>query len=106
MGAMRALALATLLVAIPAHAGRDLCAAGARHHGAPIDLDVKDADIHEVFRLLADVGNINIVVSDEVRAKVTLRLKRVPWDQVACTIAALYKLDVTVHANVVLVKKP
>lgn len=46
-----------------------------------------DVDIHDVMRLLADVGNTNIVISYEVQGKVTLRLKRAAWDLVACTIA-------------------
>ena len=82
-----------------------MCRPGAKYHGATLDLDVKDADVHDVMRLLADVGNVNIVVSDAVKGKVTLRLKRVAWDLVACTIASVHKLTVTVHGNVVLVKK-
>jgi len=103
---LRALVLATLFASTTAHAERELCRPGAKYHGAKLDLDVKDADVHDVFRLLADVGNVNIVVADNVRAKVTLRLKRVAWDLVACTVAAVHKLQVTVHDNVVLVKKP
>ena len=83
-----------------------MCGPGAKYHGATLDLDVKDADIHDVYRLLADVGNINIVVADTVQGRVTLKLKRVAWDLVACTIASVHKLEVTVHDNVVLVKKP
>jgi len=82
-----------------------MCRPGAKYHGATLDLDVKDADVHDVMRLLADVGNVNIVVSDNVKGRVTLRLKRVAWDLVACTIASVHKLTVTVHGNVVLVKK-
>ena len=82
-----------------------MCGRDAKYHGAPIDLDVKDADIHDVMRLLADVGNINIVISDEVQGRVTLRLKRVAWDLAVCTIAATQKLRVTVQDNVVLVRK-
>src|SRR5262245_56900243 len=67
--------------------GRDMCRTGAKHHGAPLDLDVKGADLHDVYRLLADVGNVNIVVADTVQGKVTMRLKRVAWDLAACTIA-------------------
>lgn len=94
------------LVAAPAvaRADRDMCRRGAKFHGAAIDLDVKDADIHEVMRLLADVGNINIVVADTVQGRVTLRLKRVAWDLAACTIAQVHKLNVTVQDNVVLVR--
>lgn len=82
-----------------------MCTRGAKYHGAPIDLDVKDADIHDVMRLLADVGRVNIVVADSVKGKVTLRLKRVAWDQIACTIAAVHKLMISVDGNVVLVTK-
>lgn len=98
---MRVLALA-LLVAHAAHAG-DLCAPDAKHHGAPIDLDVKSADLHDVLRLLADVGHINLVVSDEVSGKVTLHLKRVAWDLAACAIAGTHHLEMTVQDNVLLV---
>lgn len=49
--------------------------------GRRIDLDFKDADIHNILRLLSQVGNINIVTSDDVRGKVTIRMRNVPWDQ-------------------------
>jgi type IV pilus assembly protein PilQ len=82
----------------------DLCARKL-HHGAPIDLDVKDADVHDVLRLLADVGRTNLVVSDEVTGKVTLRLKRVAWDLAACTIAKVHHLAIALDDNVLLVTK-
>jgi type IV pilus assembly protein PilQ len=81
----------------------DFCAKGT-YRGAPVDLDLKDADIQDVFRLLADIGGVNIVVADEVRGKVTLKLKRVAWDQVACTIAAVHKLSLSAKQNVILVR--
>lgn len=102
---MRALLILVLLAvssSAPAEA-RDACARGTRPRGAPIDLDLKDADVHDVFRLLADVGKVNIVVAGDVRARVTLTLKRVPWDRVACTIAAVHKLRVEVDGNILLV---
>lgn len=103
---MRAL-LVPILVALAgsvAEADRDLCARGTTFRGVPIDFDMKDADLHDVYRLLADVGKVNVVLADSVRGKVTMRLKRVPWDQVACTIAAVHKLSITVDGNVLLVR--
>jgi type II secretory pathway component HofQ len=97
--------VAIAIVSHAAYADTDMCRPGAKHHGAPLDLDVKDADLHDVYRLLADVGNINIVVADNVQGRVTMRLKRVAWDLAACTIAAVHKLDVTVQDNVVLVRR-
>jgi len=52
-----------------------------RYSGRRIDLDFKDADIHNILRLLADVGNVNVVTSDAVTGTITIRMKNVPWDQ-------------------------
>ncbi|HEU4581996.1 MAG TPA: type IV pilus secretin PilQ [Polyangiaceae bacterium] len=49
--------------------------------GRRIDLDLKDADVHNVLRLLADVGQVNIVTADNVSGSVTIRMRNVPWDQ-------------------------
>jgi type IV pilus assembly protein PilQ len=49
--------------------------------GRRIDLDLKDADVHNVLRLLADVGQVNIVTADNVTGSVTIRMRNVPWDQ-------------------------
>jgi type IV pilus assembly protein PilQ len=97
--------VASLVLGVPSIAyASEMCRPGAKYRGAPIDLDVKDADLHDVLRLLSDVGRVNIVVADTVRGRVTLRLKRVAWDQVACTIAAIHKLDMVVDDNIVLVR--
>jgi len=90
------------MLASSAHAG-DLCT--RRAVGAPIDLDVKDADVHDVLRLIADTAKINLVVSDEVAGKVTLRLQRVRWETVACAIARLEHLQLTLTDDVLLVTK-
>ncbi|MEA2700525.1 MAG: type pilus assembly protein PilQ [Myxococcales bacterium] len=52
-----------------------------RYTGRRIDLDFKGADIHNILRLLADVGQVNIVTSDDVKGEVTIKMKNVPWDQ-------------------------
>jgi hypothetical protein len=75
----------------------------SRWVGRPIDLDVKDADLQDVFRLLSDVGHVNIVVGDNVAGRVTLRLKHVPWDQALDTIATAKGLAVERDSGIVLV---
>jgi type IV pilus assembly protein PilQ len=52
-----------------------------KYTGRRIDLDFKDADIHNILRLLAEVGGVNIVTSDDVQGSVTIRMRDVPWDQ-------------------------
>ncbi|HIE65433.1 MAG: type IV pilus secretin PilQ [Nitrospira sp.] len=49
--------------------------------GKKISLDFQDADITDMIRLIADVSKMNIVMGDDVKGKVTLKLINVPWDQ-------------------------
>jgi type IV pilus secretin PilQ/predicted competence protein len=52
-----------------------------KYTGQKISLEFKDADIKNVFRLLAEVSGNNIMVTDDVSRKVTVRLIELPWDQ-------------------------
>lgn len=47
-----------------------------------IDIDVKEADVLDVLRLLAEVGGFNLVADPAVTCHPTLTLKEVPWPQV------------------------
>lgn len=98
-------ALAVMILSSTAFADRDLCARDVAHHGAPIDLDVQGADLHDVLRLLSDVGKVNLVVADDVAGKVTLKLKAVAWDAATCAIAQVHHLRVTLDGNIILVKR-
>lgn len=68
-----------------------------------IDLDVKSADIHDVCRLLAEVGGVSIVVADDVRGAVTVRMKGVPWDQALATIVEMKGYRIAREGNVITV---
>jgi len=52
-----------------------------KYTGTKMTFDFQNADIHNVLRLIAEVSNLNIVAGDDVRGKITLRLRNVPWDQ-------------------------
>lgn len=70
-----------------------------RFTGRRIDLDLKDADIHNVLRLLGDVGRVNIVVADNVSGNVTIRMRNVPWDQALDVVMQAKKLGVERRGN-------
>jgi type IV pilus assembly protein PilQ len=78
-------------------------AARQSFRGRAIDLDVKNADIHEVCRLLADVGKVNIVVSDDVRGEITIKMKHVPWDQALDVILRAKGFRAERDGNIILV---
>jgi type IV pilus assembly protein PilQ len=54
---------------------------GSGFSGQKISLDFQDAEISNVLRLIADVSDLNMVVGDDVKGKITLKLFNVPWDQ-------------------------
>ncbi len=47
-----------------------------------IDIDVREAEVQDVLRLLAEVGDFNLAVDHGVSCAATLKLKQVPWPQV------------------------
>jgi len=51
------------------------------YRGRKVDLDFKDVDIHDLLRSLARAGDIDFVVPDGIKERVTIKLTRVPWDQ-------------------------
>ncbi|MDC0711833.1 secretin and TonB N-terminal domain-containing protein [Stigmatella sp. ncwal1] len=75
-------------------------AAPPRAESKRINLDVVRADLHDVLRILADVGRLNLVVSEQVRGKVTLKLKNVPWREALDTVLASHALGQEIQGNV------
>ncbi|MBI5642955.1 MAG: type IV pilus secretin PilQ [Deltaproteobacteria bacterium] len=69
--------------------------------GKKIDLDMMDANISDVLRLLAEISNLNIIASDDVKGTISLRLKNVPWDQAFDIILRSKDLDSVREGNVV-----
>lgn len=49
--------------------------------GSPITLQVKDADVRDVLRMVSEASGFNIIVHPNVQGKLTLNLEQVPWDQ-------------------------
>ena len=69
--------------------------------GRRIDLDLKDADVHNVLRLLADVGQVNIVTADNVTGSVTIRMRNVPWDQALDVVLQSKNLGMVRQGNMI-----
>lgn len=69
-------------------AGRDAARAiaaprdgASRFTGAPVSLDVKDADLGEIVRTLTAGRGLSVVAPPDFRGTVTATLRGVPWDQ-------------------------
>lgn len=66
-----------------------------------ISIDLQEADIHMVFRFIADFADINIITSDDVKGKVTVRLKDVPWDEALGAVLQAKGLGAQRYGNIV-----
>lgn len=75
------------------------------YSGEPIDLNFQDVELRSVLQIIAEVAELNLVVSDEVDGNITLRLKNVPWDQALDIVLRTEGLDKRILGNVLLVAK-
>lgn len=73
------------------------------YSGERIDLDFQNVEVRSVLQILAEVAEMNLVVSDNVGGNITLRLKNVPWDQALDLILNTNKLDKREMGNVLLI---
>ena len=73
---------------------------GRKYRGQRISMDFKDADLTNVFRIIAEVSNLNVITADDVKGKVSLRLVNVPWDQALDVVLRSKSLGAAQEGNV------
>lgn len=49
--------------------------------GKKISLDLQNADVEHVLRLISEVAGYNLIIGENVGGKISLKLEKVPWDQ-------------------------
>src|SRR5262245_20236012 len=78
------LTLATLLMASP----------------QDVSLDLRDADLRDFFRLMAETSNLNIVVHPVVQGKISLSVRNVPSNLLMDVVLKNYGLAAETTGNV------
>ena len=71
--------------------------------GDRISLNFQDIEIRAVLQLIADFTELNLVASDTVRGRITLRLQNGPWDQALELVLKTKGLDKRQIGNVLMV---
>lgn len=71
--------------------------------GDRISLNFQDIEIRAVLQLIADFTELNLVASDTVQGRITLRLQNVPWDQALELVLKTKGLDKRQIGNVLMV---
>tara|TARA_R110002072_G_scaffold16666_1_gene64799 strand:- start:17401 stop:19551 length:2151 start_codon:yes stop_codon:yes gene_type:complete len=71
--------------------------------GDRISLNFQDIEVRAVLQLIADFTELNLVASDTVSGRITLRLQNVPWDQALALVLKTKGLDKRQVGNVLMV---
>ncbi|WP_425402582.1 type IV pilus secretin PilQ [Geopsychrobacter electrodiphilus] len=69
--------------------------------GEKISLVFDNISVRNVLQLIAEVSNLNIIASDQIKGEVTLRLTDVPWDQALALVLDITNLGMIQEGNVV-----
>ena len=71
--------------------------------GDRISLNFQDIEVRAVLQLIADFTELNLVASDTVTGRITLRLQNVPWDQALELVLKTRGLDQRQIGNVLMI---
>ncbi|MEW6368957.1 MAG: type IV pilus secretin PilQ [Acidobacteriota bacterium] len=75
------------------------------YSGEPINLDLVDAPIEQVFRLISEISGLNVITDPGVSGRVTVHFKGVPWDQALDLILKTNGLGYVLENRVVRIAK-
>jgi type IV pilus assembly protein PilQ len=67
----------------------------------PISLEFNNADLPAVLQAFADFSGLNIIASEQIQGKVSLRLDQVPWRRAFDTLLEVQGLAMRQHGNII-----
>jgi len=73
----------------------------SRYTGQPLTLDLVDIPLVDFFRLMAEEGGINVVMDPEIKGTISIKVVKVPWDQIFDAALANNGLDKQIEGNLV-----
>jgi type IV pilus assembly protein PilQ len=72
----------------------------SKFYGRKISIQFRDADIRDVFNFISEESGLNIILTDDVTGKISLKLRQVPWDQALIVIMKAKQLGYVRQGNV------
>lgn len=68
--------------------------------GEKISIDLQDAEVEHVLRLIAEISGYNLILDDEITGKISLRLVDIPWDQALDLVLLQRNLAMVIKGNI------
>lgn len=70
----------------------DFLANNNKFYGRKISIETTDMDVRDVLKFISEESGINMIFDDNIAGKISLKLRKVPWDQALVTILKSKKL--------------
>ena len=77
----------------------------ARYNGAPISMDLREADLADVMKTFSKITGLEIAMEPGITGKVTIHLTDVPWDQALEMIVEQNKLRMKIEGKTIHITK-
>jgi len=71
--------------------------------GEVLSFNFQDIEVRAILQIIADFTDLNLVASDTVQGRITLRLENVPWDQALALVLKTKGLDKRLDGNVMMI---
>lgn len=72
-----------------------------RFYGNLISVEVNDQDIRDVLNFVSSESGLNLIMTEDVQGKITMKLRNIPWDQALVTIMKAKKLGYVRQGSVI-----
>lgn len=71
-----------------------------RYTGEKISIDLQDADVEHVLRLISEISGYNLILDDDISGKISLKLVDIPWDQALDLVLLQRGLGMVIKGNI------
>jgi type IV pilus assembly protein PilQ len=75
-------------------------AGNTRFYGKKVSIETNNMDIRDALNFITEESGVNMVIAEEVKGNISLKLRQVPWDQALVMIMRAKKLGYTRQGNV------
>lgn len=86
--------------ALPNQSLTEFLSGNNQFYGKKISIETNSMDIRDALNFITEESGVNMVLSDEIKGSVSLKLRQVPWDQALVVIMRARKLGYTRQGNV------
>lgn len=71
-----------------------------KFYGRKISIETSNIDVRDALKFITEESGVNMVITEEVKGNISLKLRQVPWDQALVVIMKARKLGYSRQGNV------